>query len=148
VLPIERQLLFHTDYRSPKIEQIQKNNSISWLFYDSKSRIQLRIKSLATLHYQDDISRQRWNDTKTESRKCYFVQPAPSTPSLFPTDGLPSSYYEKEKSKEQNEIGYQHFVVVRTQVKEIDWLYLHHSGHRRARFIYNKDEVYYQWLIP
>src|SRR6476661_8671088 len=60
VIPSEQALIFHTDIRSPKVNQIKKNNNISWLFYDQKERIQLRINALAYIHHQDEESLISW----------------------------------------------------------------------------------------
>ena len=38
-------LNFHTDFRSPKIVNLKKNNNSSFLFYDFKLKIQLRINN-------------------------------------------------------------------------------------------------------
>ena len=37
-------LIFHPDYRSPKIKEIKKNNKCLMLFYSPILKIQLRIK--------------------------------------------------------------------------------------------------------
>jgi pyridoxamine 5'-phosphate oxidase len=148
VIPAERILIFHTDYRSPKIQQIQKNNKVSWLFYDEKARIQIRLKTIATIHYQDDITLKRWEDSRLESRKCYLVNPAPSTFSASPTDGLPQNLTVKDLTIDNVAKGYENFVVVKNEVKEIDWLFLNHSGHNRAQFIYEEKSVKKYWVIP
>ena len=148
VIPAEQMLIFHTDYRSPKVAQIKKNNTVSWLLYDAKSRIQLRLKTLATIHYQDAVTLKRWHDSKLESRRCYLVHPAPSTMVNLPTDGLPEHLAVKDLSDENVAIGYNNFAVVTNKVTEIDWLFLNHDGHRRAQFIFGEHEVTMQWLIP
>jgi pyridoxamine 5'-phosphate oxidase len=38
-------LNFHTDFRSPKIVDLQKDNNSFFVFYDFKIKIQLRIKT-------------------------------------------------------------------------------------------------------
>ena len=48
------------------------------------------------VHYQDDITLKRWEDSRLESRKCYLVNPAPSTFSALPTDGLPENLTVKD----------------------------------------------------
>jgi pyridoxamine 5'-phosphate oxidase len=148
VVPEERTLIFYTDYRSPKINQIKGNNSISWLFYDAKSRIQLRIKTVSTIHNDDELSLKRWNDSKLESKKCYLVQPAPSTLAEFPTDGLPEQINLSGLTKEIVAAGIENFTVVKNLVREIDWLFLNHDGHRRAKFIFGEYEVEKHWMIP
>ncbi len=148
VLQEERTLIFHTDSRSPKINQIRDNNRISWLFYDPKSRIQLRIKTVATIHQEDELSSKRWNDSSVESRKCYLVQPAPSTLAEFPTDGLPEHLDISNLSEEIMTAANKNFSVVKNLVVEIDWLFLNHDGHRRAKFIFGEHEVQKFWVIP
>lgn len=147
-IPEEKTLIFYTDYRSPKVSQIKLNNQISWLFYDAKSRIQLRIKTDATIYYKDEISLKSWNDLRLESRKCYLVHPATSKMSITPTDGLPEHFNCSSLTEESVAHAYENFAVIRNIVKEIDWLFLKHDGHRRAQFIIHEHEVEKHWLIP
>ena len=148
VIPIEKCLIFHSDYRSPKIQQIKKNNHVSWLFYDAKARIQIRLKAEASLHHLDDVALSRWKDSRLESRRCYLVSPAPSTYIGFPDDGLPKNMEIKDLTEENVAEGFQNFVVVKTVVTAIDWLFLNHSGHRRAQFIYGENGVKKEWMLP
>jgi pyridoxamine 5'-phosphate oxidase len=148
VIPQLNTLVFYTDYRSPKVIQLQSNNNISWLFYDAKSRIQLRIKSEAAIHYQDDFALVSWNETRLESRICYMVQPAPSVIAHTPTDGLPDEFNSKVLTHENLFRGYQNFAVIKNKVSEIDWLFLNHEGHRRARFMVEEHGINMHWLVP
>jgi 3-hydroxyisobutyrate dehydrogenase len=148
VIPTEKTLIFHSDERSPKIDQIKKNNKISWLFYDEKSRIQIRLKAKATIHHLDDIALSRWKDSRLESRRCYLVNPAPSVLIDFPDDGLPKNLEVKDLTEENVAEGFKNFVVVKTEVTSIDWLFLNHSGHRRAQFTYSENEVKKEWMLP
>ena len=146
-LATEKTLIFHTDYRSPKLNQIVKNDKVSWLFYDQKAKIQLRIKTNATVHHNDEITLKQWVAARPESKKTYLVQPAPSAISDFSTDGL-SEFKETELSDKQLDTGYQNFAVIKCMVKELDWLYLNKDGHRRAKFIFQNDTVKQYWLVP
>jgi pyridoxamine 5'-phosphate oxidase len=146
-LATEKTLIFHTDYRSPKLNQIIKNDKVSWLFYDQKAKIQLRIKTKATVHYNDEITLKHWYAARSESKKTYLVQPAPSVISDVSTDGL-SEFKETELSDKQLDTGYQNFAVIKCMVKELDWLYLNKDGHRRAKFIFQNDTVKQYWLVP
>ncbi|MDA9555840.1 pyridoxamine 5'-phosphate oxidase family protein [Pelobium sp.] len=149
VIPSERTIIFHTDKRSPKITQLEKHNQLGWLFYDDKARIQIRIKAKAIIHYQDDLALSRWKDSRLESRRCYLVESAPSTFIDSPSDGLPENLTVKDLTEENVAPGYQNFTVVKTVVNEIDWLFLNHSGHRRARFFYEDGkEIRKEWVLP
>ncbi len=147
-IPSDRTLIFYTDNRSPKINQIKENNKISWLFYDEKSRIQIRIKAKATIHHLDDIALSAWKNSRLESRKCYLVIPAPSTFIDLPDDGLPKNLDVENLTEEIIANGYQNFAVVKTEITIIDWLILNHTGHRRAQFIYEGNEIKKEWMLP
>lgn len=146
-LPTEKTLIFHTDYRSPKLNQIIKNDKVSWLFYDPVAKIQLRIKTKATIHYNDEITLNQWSATRSISKKTYLVNPSPSAISDVSTDGL-SEFKEIKLSDKQLETGYQNFAVIKCMVKELDWLHLNKDGHRRAKFIFQNDTVKQYWLVP
>lgn len=148
VLPPQKTLLFYTDYRSPKLDQIKLNNNISWLFYDAKSKLQIRLKTEATIHHQEEMTWKRWLDAKPVSRKCYLVQPAPSTKVNYPMDGLPDELQQLPLTEESLLPGYENFAVISNRVTEIDWLLLQHSGHRRAQFILREKEWAMNWVIP
>lgn len=148
VIPSENTLIFYTDYRSPKVQQIAKNNVLSWLFYDPKSRLQYRIKTTATIHHNNEIAEQRWNESRLESRKCYLVNPAPATKIEIATDGLPEILKTNELTEDILRAGYEHFTVVENKVIEIDWLFLNHDGHRRAKFLLGKHSSEQYWVIP
>lgn len=148
VVPTEKILIFHSDVRSPKIHQIKKNNLISWLFYDEDARIQIRLKAKATLHHLNDLALSRWEDSRLESRRCYLSQSAPSSFIDFPSDGLPESLNIKNLTVEKVAEGFNNFVVVETEVTQIEWLFLNHSGHRRAAFSYDGKVIKKQWMLP
>ncbi|MEO5912509.1 MAG: pyridoxamine 5'-phosphate oxidase family protein [Pelobium sp.] len=140
VIPNPLVLVFYTDERSPKIAQIKKNNKVSWLFYDAKSKIQIRIKAKAVLHHNDEISQGHWDKLRIESRKVYSSINAPST--------VIHSGEETENPIENEALIYQNFIVVYTEVSEIDWLKLDPNGNKRARFLNEKSGFMGEWLVP
>lgn len=144
----EHTLVFYSDVRSPKIQQIKENPHISWLFYDATSRLQIRIKAKASLHFKDEISLTAWENLRLESRRAYLSQPAPSNIVVKPTDGLPKDLKIENLSKENVKDGYQNFIVVQTKVLEMDWLCLSHEGHRRARFTKEVEGYKMEWMLP
>ena len=79
---------YHSDIRSSKIEKIKKNPSCSMLFYGKEEKIQLRIKAICEVNYNNEVSRESWENTGHISRKCYLVTSGPGTLSDKPTSGL------------------------------------------------------------
>jgi 3-hydroxyisobutyrate dehydrogenase len=145
-LPNLRELRFHTDIRSKKWKELTINNSISSLFYDASSRIQLRVKGKAVLHFNNDITEEAWSKTALSSRRCYLTNESPSSFSSIPTSGLTEKIEQENFTLEESEVGKEHFGIVAIQVESMEWLWLHHAGHRRALFNYALDS--YNWMIP
>lgn len=75
VMAETRTLIFHTDQRSQKISELTKNPNISWLFYDTTERVQLRLSGVANLHHTDTLADIQWQNTKLTSRRCYLSIP-------------------------------------------------------------------------
>ncbi|MFY7899681.1 MAG: pyridoxamine 5'-phosphate oxidase family protein [Chitinophagaceae bacterium] len=146
VLPNDKVVRFHTDIRSHKWSALQKNNTISLLFYDAASRIQIRLKGKAYLHYSDTIAMDAWQNTVLSSRRCYLATQAPSSVIDYPTSGLSEKFELHDPTVSESELGKNNFGVVSIKVASLDWLWLHHSGHRRAYFDYLFQSL--TWLIP
>ena len=141
-------LNFHTDFRSPKVEDLAKNENSIFVFYDYKLKVQLRIKTISIINNQNLLTEEKWNKTKLFSRKCQLTNKAPSTPTNIPEDGIDINLQGKEPSKEESEKGYKNFTVVQNKIKEIDWLYLEASGHRRLKITFKENIKNFEWLIP
>ncbi len=145
-LPLERELRFHTDVRSIKWDDLLINPAISALFYDSDERIQLRIKGKAVLQHRNDITAKAWETTTLSSRKCYLTLHSPSSFTDSSTSGLSEDIEQEKFTLSESEVGYANFGIVSIRVQSIDWLWLNHSGHRRAFFDYTDGS--FQWMIP
>ncbi len=145
-VPESKELRFHTDTRSKKWQELIVNPSISALFYDAADRIQVRVKGRVVLQFNNDITTAAWQKTSLSSRRCYLTNFDPSSFTDHPTSGLPEHIEQEKFTLEESEIGYQNFGIVSIQVQNIDWLWLHHAGHRRAYFDYETGS--FSWMIP
>jgi len=138
---------YHSDIRSSKIKKIKKNPSCSMLFYGKEEKIQLRIKATCEVNYNNEISRESWENTGHISRKCYLVTNGPGSLSDKPTSGLDNKFDNFDFTKEESEAGYKNFCVIRCKIKSIEWLYLAAKGHRRALIDINNPKNF-TWLVP
>ena len=145
-LPEERELRFHTDVRSIKWDDLMINPAISALFYDADARVQLRIKGTAELHHENNITAKAWETTTLSSRKCYLTLHSPSSFTDSSISGLSEDIEQEKFTLSESEVGYANFGIVSIRVQSIDWLWLNHSGHRRAFFDYTDGS--FQWMIP
>jgi len=141
-------LNFHTDFRSPKVSSLKKNNNSLFVFYDQKLKIQLRIKTTSSINNQNTIAEEMWEGTQLISRKCYLTEKTPSSVTTLPEDGINESLKGKEPTLEQSEKGYKNFTVIQNQIQQIDWLYLAASGHRRLKIIIKDRIPSFHWIIP
>ena len=141
-------LNFHTDFRSPKISSLQKNNNSLFVFYDQKLKIQLRIKTISSINNQNTIAEEMWEGIQLISRKCYLTEKTPSSVTTLPEDGINESLKGKEPTLEESEKGYKNFTVIQNKIQQIDWLYLAASGHRRLKIILKDRIPSFHWIIP
>ncbi len=121
-------LRFNTDRRTDKFAELARDPRISLTGYDPGSKIQIRVEGIATLHADDGVADQAWEASRPFSRICYGAMPAPGT--LLGEGGdfsLPSADADIAQ-------GRAHFSTVVIRVQTLEWLYLAHAGHRRARF--------------
>ena len=132
----DRQLLCHTDIRSRKVEHLRAHPDVTWLFYDRNNNTQLRIRGRVHVSHDDELARARWKSSASRSRACYHATLAPGTPAETPL------------APEPLESGFENFAVIDCRVTSIDWLYLQHAGHLRARFDWGGDEWHSTWLAP
>ncbi|MEM0983490.1 MAG: pyridoxamine 5'-phosphate oxidase family protein [Planctomycetota bacterium] len=142
------ELRFHTDARSPKLKHLGARPTVLWHFYDKGSKRQLRVRSIATIHTDDALADEAWANTRLMSRRCYLAPAPPSTESDTPTPNLPTEFESRDPTKEESEAGRANFAVVTTRVDEIDWLWLRHQGHLRARFTRTDGGYTSTWLEP
>ena len=145
----DKVISFHTDFRSTKIREISENNKISILFYDHNKKIQIKCSGIGIINNQNDNADQAWQRTQSFSKKCYIVDKAPGSISDNPTSGYKKEHEIELPDEEILNSGYENFTLVNMEISEMEWLYLHRHGHRRAKFIINnKDLVKKVWLTP
>ena len=138
----DRFLRFHTDYRSPKIHQINLNQIGSVHAYDHEEKIQIRLKGKLEVFHQDAITEKAWKDTREMSKECYSVIDAPSKKIKSPEG------FDIDSDKINREDGYKNFAVNLFRYDYLEILYLKRSGHRRASFKWSKEKIEKNWLIP
>jgi pyridoxamine 5'-phosphate oxidase len=130
-----RHLFFHTDQRSPKMDDLRHRSAVAVCFYDHPTQIQIRVEGVATVHVDDALANDRWNSAVPATLKCYAQSVAPSQELADP--GL----------LQWTESGRSNFAVIRVEATEVDWLSLDPAGHRRCRFSAS-DGWTGRWVAP
>lgn len=144
-----RTLFAHTDLRSPKVAAMRTNPSVSWLFYDHASMIQLQIEGRAQLHEVDEVANELWQAEPESSLRGYLAPLSPGLVTKSPSPNLPADVVGRIPSREELMAARDHFCVVSCVAKRLEWLWLDRSGNRRAIFEYEGESVEkMSWLAP
>lgn len=142
-------LQFHTDVRSPKVQQIRNNARVSLLFYDHQLSTQLQLQGTASVHMIGDSADQLWADGTTASLKMYCGPSAPGTVCNGPDSNLPQQLVGRIPDRNEIEDGRQNFSVIEVRTESVEWLRLSRNGNLRARFYYPTGQpVQTEWVAP
>ena len=137
---------FHTDSRSPKVNQIKNAPELAWCFYGDG--LQLRLQGKARLHQGNAIAREGWQQASPMSQRAYLSTHASGTVLLKPVHEKSVTLGNVAMSAEESETSFSHFMLVEFQVLELEILLLKSSGHLRALFNISGNERQAQWLAP
>lgn len=144
-----RKIYLHTDNRSKKMADIERNGHLSWLVYDQALRSQIRLSGKTIVHHLDDFCAEQWSKTGHHSRRYYMTDQPPSKELEQPSTGLNEALTAFDYTLEESEKGFQHFVVVETCIDWMEWYYTHSKGNRRAGFTYKGGNLSHAtWLMP
>lgn len=143
-----RSLLLHSDRRAAKISEIDQNPRVTWLFWNPETNQQLRLGGIASLHFEDELADQVWNDSRPASLKLYVKAIAPGSTVDAPQSGLPDSIQTGELERPDVASGRPHFAVVQTTLYTIDFLHLRKAGNYRACFQWQNDQWTGAWRVP
>lgn len=135
------EIAFHTDVRSAKYHQLQRQPAIHIHWYSTELRVQIRVAATARLHHADDRAKAAWNNSRTTSRACYTTPLTPGTPvEQFPA--APAIPLDDDPT------GLIHFAVVSCRLSDVEVLTLHATGHQRVRLAVTETPVTWQRLAP
>lgn len=140
-------LRFHTDARAPKVAAIRRDPRMAVLLYDQSAKIQIRVRGQGRVLSDNPIADAAWSASDNFARRCYLGE-GPGAPSDTPTSGLPPEFEGVEPSDAQLIPARANFAVLLVEIKEIDWFYLAHTGHVRARFEREGGAWQGRWVSP
>jgi pyridoxamine 5'-phosphate oxidase len=139
---------FHTDLRSTKVSEIGDSARVSVLGYDATAKIQIRASGRAIVSDAGEVADAAWAASSSSSRRCYLTRYAPGSLTEKPISGLPASLESRVPERSETEAGRTNFAVLMITLDTLEWLYLAHDGHVRARFAQVDGAWKGQWLIP
>ena len=144
-----RTLAFHTDSRSPKVEQLARDPRMAVHFYDSESGLQLRLDGRTSIHRQDAKAETGFAGATLFARRCYLAEAGPGTRLGAPGSGLPAGLEERAPRLDEVRAGLQNFAVLEMTIHRLDWMSLAAGGHRRAILEWDAEgTLTASWVVP
>jgi pyridoxamine 5'-phosphate oxidase len=122
--PQTRELEIHSDSRAGKLLQLNASDGQALLHcYDSRSRTQLRIRCVATVHSDNDVSSAAWQKLSPQTRSQYVDEPSEGRQNVELLADVPEAF----------------FAIVILEAIQIDWLWLAREGHQRQLFTWEAN---------
>ncbi|MGB3608363.1 pyridoxamine 5'-phosphate oxidase family protein [Psychroserpens sp.] len=132
---LDLSLLFYTDSRTQKINDIKHNAALSALFYHPKKLLQIRVEGKAEIITDQAQIDTYWHTIQASSKKDYTTKLAPSTPINAPEN---VNYIEDQ----------HHFCAVKLIPTTIEYLQLSRPNHIRVLFSKQDEDWSGQFLVP
>jgi hypothetical protein len=132
-----RALVFHTDRRARKVDELARDDRAVVHVWDSKRSIQVRARAIVAQAPPEQADA-AWEQLSDRGRALYGIEPSPATTTDEPVD-MPDSLTESARDN---------FVVLHAEVIRLEWLFLFHAGHRRAIFEWNDGRWNGEWWVP
>lgn len=117
----QRQLMFFTDARSPKVAQLRQQPLGTLVFWSAPLGWQLRCRVRLAAEVEGLAVSSRWARVKVSPAAQDYLSPLAPGSRL---DGAPAIDHAQRGS----------FALLSARVERVDWLELHPLGHRRAVF--------------
>lgn len=127
-------LIFYTDKRSAKVEQLQNNPAISALFYHPEKKIQLLFSGKATIVTKPQELHNIWIQLSDRAKKDYTTEKAPGS-AITPTETV--DYLDERNF----------FCRIVIETTTLEYLKLTDSQHQRIQFT-KQDWWESQFLVP
>lgn len=129
-----RELICYTDQRSDKVNELKAAPYMEWVTYDPITRVQIRLRGIATVHSNDEHAAQHWNNSSPEHRRGYITVSPPGTKAESASPNLPDYLFDRLPNDEEAQLGYENFAVIVCRIEHLDWLQLRRNGHLAAQF--------------
>lgn len=126
-------LTLYTDHRAAKTAALNANPNAECHFFDSRKMLQYRLSGTAEILTEGP----RWQSLFNKLPECALSDYAALTP---PGTSGPG--------KVESGLAAQHFTVIDIAINTLDWLSLSREGHERARFIWQGDKSFADFVVP
>jgi pyridoxamine 5'-phosphate oxidase len=137
-----RRLVFHTDARSDKVREIEREQRVAVLFFDRDDAVQARFDGACAVHHADPVAAAAWRGVSELRRAACATEAEPGSPLDAPQPfvSLPATA--------SGDDAFTNFAVLVVEADAIDWLWLGPQDMRRARFAWVGGHWSSSWIVP
>lgn len=109
-----RHVYFNTDFRSHKVQCLQRDPNVSLHWYSKEDKTQISVQAIAKIHHLDDVCKEKWKNMQSLSQECYHQvgKPGENYAADLATFGL----------SEQE--AFENFTMIACEIKKMDVLLL------------------------
>jgi len=129
----------HTDRRSAKFAELQASPLAGLHAWNASSSEQLRLEGSIAMHAGDSVARAAWSALRPASRSTYRAMPGP---------GCVIGDPDEAGQTLDDTAAFAEFVVLRFSIKQLEYLLIRQSVHRRALFTWEAGGCTPIWLAP
>lgn len=136
----EKKLItFYVDMRSKKVSDLNNNKNITIHIYDENCKFQVQLYGLGSIENNTKKTQLLWTNLHSNSKKNYMSITKPGKKIVSP------SGFEYYKNAGQ---GYINFGLLLVKINRIECLQLLRNANIKAEFIYEKNFIKKNWLVP
>ncbi|SIT39468.1 Pyridoxamine-phosphate oxidase [Paraburkholderia piptadeniae] len=141
----ERALLtFHTDLRSEKVREIERQPHVALLSSDVQAGIQIRLEGVACPVADENARMTVWNSSRPGTLILYQAPLVPGSPIAAPSDATPSP----DDAASTHTAGFRNFCLMDVGIQRIGYLDVSGVVHNRAQFCLEGGHWCGQWVAP
>jgi hypothetical protein len=138
--PVARTLRLHTDRRTGKVNEMEREPRLQVHAYDAGAKLQVRLSGVGRIETEGDIADRAWAGSHSRSRTCYRVVPPPGE-----TAERSGPFIHDDADSNP---GRDRFSILLIEVHRLEWLFLATPFHRRGRVDWNGSTPTAWWLVP
>lgn len=127
----------YTDSRSEKVSEIFENDSVSLLFYDDDSKLQLRVNGRAFVIKEGEDYKRNWDNVGSKSTHSYTSVITPG-----------SEIESPEEAFDWHLEGTPNFCLIKIVPNRMEFLQLNGVEHIRSEIIIGNQEKKFRWIAP
>lgn len=143
-----RLLSVYSDYRTGKISDMMQNERVNWLFYNHKTKEQVRAGGIAFIHHMDNEARQEWDQIVPNERGDYLGQVSPGTVTREQFPNIPAFLRNKKADYQNTEYGFNNFCLINCEIDSLEYLQVRRDGHIRAKLLFRNNAWQGMWIAP